>query len=280
MSEENVVATPSAAEVSESIQSGYDRIANPQQPAAEDPVPTAETPPEPAFTSDQVKNLMKQVDRIPELEKRLRDEGGRYGALKQTIEQLQQRIAEPAAPGVSQSEDIEEILKEVKDAFGDDDLYSSLKSAFSKVVAGNRSADPSAIAKIVAERVEQMKSAEDEAAVAELTEIRPTWMEDRETPEFHEWMESMTERDRSRFARSKDPYFVASKLDEFDGWKAQKEEDKAKPVPKPAESPAKPSTRLANAVLPTNGAKSVATGEASTKQSIRAGYDRVASARR
>lgn len=288
-----VAQQPAVTEVSESIQAGYDRIANPEKaqeepPKKEEPVaptaeapPAAETPAEPAFDSEQIKAVMAQVSRIPELEKQLRDAGGRYGGLKKTLDELQQRMA---APGTTGTADVEDMLKDIKEEFGEEGLYQSLKTAFSKLAAG-KSIDPGAVEKIVAEKIAAAKQAETEAAMELLTEAHPTWQQDRETPEFKEWMESLPAKERTRFTRSEDPFYVADKLDDFKAWK----EKKATPTP-PKEEPAPaavvttkpnvPSKRLSAAVLPTTGAKPKPAGEDNAKESIRAGYERVAGARR
>ena len=280
-----VAPQPTVTEVSESIQAVYDRIANPEKvqeapkdepaaPTAE--LPAAETPKEPAFDSEQIKTVMAQVARIPELEKQLRDAGGRYGGLKKSLDELQQRMA---APGNAGTADVEDMLKDIKEEFGEDGLYTSLKSAFSKVVAG-RSIDPDSIKKMVLEQVEATRQAEIETAMAQLTEAHPTWQEDRQTPEFKAWMETMPVKERNRFSRSNDPFYVADKLDEFKEWKAKP--PAAVEDPKPVVAPKTervPSKRLSNAVLPTNGSKPKPAGEDNAKESIRAGYERVAGAR-
>lgn len=286
MTTEAEVVAPQPAEVSESIQAGYDRIANPEKaqdapkdepaaPTAE--TPAAETPAEPAFDSEQIKAVMAQVARIPELEKQLRDAGGRYGGLKKSLDELQQRMA---APGNSGTADVEDMLKDIKEEFGEEGLYTSLKSAFSKLAAG-KSVDPDAVQKMVSEQIAATKQAETEEAMALLTEVHPTWTEDRKTPEFKEWRESLPAKERARFDRSQDPFYVADKLDDFKAWK----EKKAAP-PTKEETPVvttktvnAPSKRLTAAVLPTNGTKPKPAGEDNAKESIRAGYERVAGAR-
>ena len=276
--ENEVVVAPSvnqSSEVSESIHAGYDRIANPEKVQEDLPAkaePTVETPPELEFTNEQIKDALAQVARIPELEKRLRDDGGRYGALKQTLEQLQQRISTEAS-GVPV--DVEEMLAGIKDDFGDDSsVYLSLKNAFSKITTSQ--VDPSVIENIVAEKVEAAKKADIQEAMDLLTKEHPTWMEDRKTPEFQEWRDSLSERERSKFNRSKDPDYVASKLDDFVEWKKVKA---VTPPPPPPKREQQPSKRLLSAVMPTNGTKPKTSGESDPKASIRAGYERVAGAR-
>lgn len=277
MTTENEVASSVVApsEVSESIQAGYDRIANPEKVQEDLPAkaePTVVIPPEPEFTNEQIKDALTQVARIPELEKRLRDDGGRYGALKQTLEQLQQRMS---TGGSGAPVDVEEMLAGIKDDFGDDSsVYLSLKNAFSKITTSQAVLDPSVIENIVAEKVEAAKKADLAEAMTLLTDAHPTWMEDRKTPEFQEWRNSLSERERSKFNRSKDPDYVASKLDDFVEWKKVKAA-----TPPPPKREQQPSKRLLSAVMPTNGTKPKTSGEADPKASIRAGYERVAGAR-
>lgn len=287
MTTEAEVVAPQPAEVSESIQAGYDRIAHPEkvQEAPQEKVieattaetPAAETPDEPAFNSEQIKSVMAQVARIPELEKQLRDAGGRYGGLKKSLDELQQRMA---APGNSGTADVEDMLKDIKEEFGEEGLYTSLKSAFSKLAAG-KSVDPDAVQKMVSEQIAATKQAETEEAMAVLTEAHPTWTEDRKTPEFKEWRESLPAKERARLDRSQDPFYVADKLDDFKAWKEKKVPPPTKEDPPVVTTKTVhvPSKRLTAAVLPTNGTKPKPAGEDNAKESIRAGYERVAGAR-
>lgn len=280
---ETEVVEQTAAEKNEEVRSAFDRIVNPdkvQEAKKEDPaastaeeLPAAE-PTEPAFDAEQIKTVMAQVARIPELEKQLRDAGGRYGSLKQSLEQLQQRITAPASgdPVV----DVEEMLAGIKEEFGEDGLYQSLKTAFSKLAAG-KSVDPASIEKMVTEKIAATKQAEIETAMELLTEAHPTWQEDRKTPEFKEWMDSLPAKERNRFSRSEDPFYVADKLDDFKAWREKKAAPPAKEeTPAPAaKTEHAPSKRLTSAVLPTNGTKPKAAGEDDKKTQVRSAFERV-----
>jgi hypothetical protein len=269
-----------ATEANETVQAAYDRIANPGK-AQEEPkevvTPTAPTPPESVISVDEIKELKAQVSRIPDLEKRLRDEGGRYGALKQSLEQIQQRIADKKESSGSDL-NVDEILADIKKDFGEDELYNGLKSAFSKV-AGGRGLDTDAIEKIVADKISAAKHAEREDAVAQLSEVRPTWRQDVAAPEFQECQSSLTARERDKLGRSNDPDYVSDKLSEFDEWKAKKSAAPGRTEEQKAETKPGPSKRLASAVLPTNGTKPKAAGDDKQTQ-IRAAYERVAGNRR
>lgn len=287
MTIEAVVAAPEAtvADAVESIQAGYDRIANPEKVQEEkqkeaDVELATETPPE----IDPLADIRSEMARIPDVLKQLNDVNGRYGRLTQRFEELQKRIAAPTHGATTESAvaDVEDMLKGIKDEFGEDGLYTSLKSAFSKLAAG-KSIDPGAIEKMVTEKIAATKQAETETAMNLLTEAHPTWQEDRETPEFKAWMESLPVKERKRFERSEDPFYVADKLDDFKAWKEKKaaptpKEDTPTPVVAPKTEHA-PSKRLTNAVLPTTGAKPKTAGEDDKASSIRAGYERVAGAR-
>lgn len=278
------VTPPIEAETHEAAQDAYDRIANPNQEpkTPELQAPTAEEPP--AQKNDELESLKSQVARIPELEKRLRDEGGRYGALKQTIEQLQQRMTEASAAKEVESAqgDLDEALKGIKDSFGEDsELYSSLRSAFSKVARGGKAMDPDALKQMVSDGIKAARDAEDNEAIETLTELHPSWMEDRESPDYQEWLQTLPARDRNHFLASKDPYFVAKNLETFHGWKAQKAKSETQPPPKETAAPkVQPSKRLQAAVLPTQGTKpSTPPGDDKSAQA-RAAYERVAGNRR
>jgi hypothetical protein len=290
MPQENVAvevnAEVIAAEASETVQAAYDRIANPgkvQEEVKEVIVPTAEKPLEPVLMPDEIKELRAQVARIPELEKRLRDEGGRYGILKQSLEQIQQRIADKKDTSGASDVNVDEILADIKKDFGEDgELYAGLRSAFSKIANG-RGMDPDAIKKIASDAISEAKQTEYTAALGRLAEAHPTWEQDRETPELKEWTESLSAKERNKFYQSNDPDYVADRLDQFQEWKAKKvatpeikepPKEEVKPETKPG-----PSKRLTSAVLPTNGTKPKTTGEDSKSQ-VRAAYERVAGNRR
>ena len=275
-------------EISESIQAGYDRIANPEKvkedensenasklsvSATVETAASSDVGGTPAFTNDQIQEVMATLARIPKLEKQLNDTGGRYGALRQSLDQLQQRMSAPTAGDPA---DVEEMLKDIKEEFGEEGLYTSLKSAFSKVAAG-RQFDPSAVDKIVSEKIAEAKQEELREAIEQLSESHPTWMQDRETPEFAEWKKTLPDKVLKRFNRSVDPDYLSDKLDEFNEWKTKKS---VPATPQPQQKPAPvPSKRLTNAVLPTNGTKPKAAGAEDKASSIRAGYERVAGAR-
>jgi hypothetical protein len=289
MSQENaaveVNAEVTATEASESVQSAYDRIANPgkvQEEVKEVTAPTVETPPDPVLTTDEIKELRAQVARIPELEKRLRDDGGRYGALKQSLEQIQQRIADKKEPSGASDANVDEILADIKQEFGEGELYSGLRSAFSKMANG-RGMDPDAIKKIASDAISEAKQTEYNEALGRLAEAHPTWEQDRETPELKEWTDSLSAKERNKFYQSNDPDYVADRLDQFQEWKSKKAatpetkeppKEEAKPETKPG-----PSKRLTSAVLPTNGTKPKTTGDDSKAQ-VKAAYERIAGNRR
>lgn len=260
------------AQATESISAGYNRIANPNQEQAKEEKPqTVETPPEPAFTNEQAKELMAQVARIPDLEKRLRDEGGRYGSLKQSLEQLQQRIA---TTGTGSKADVSKALEVLRNEYGE--LADLLQPAFEEIAKSGGQIDASTISQLVAEQRQIERQAEIEAGMQQLSELHPDWMEAREKPEFSEWKSSLSERDRVRFEKSNDPFYVSDMLDKHKDWLKSK---KTKNSVVATQQPATPSKRLAAAVLPTSGTQVAPKGEPDTKASIRAGYERVAGAR-
>ncbi|MFA6972405.1 MAG: hypothetical protein WC208_13550 [Gallionella sp.] len=279
-------------EATSAIQRGYDAIANPEKvheveiestPVLEETkTPTEEIPPEPSL-DEQVKGLQTQIARLSELEKQIekrsRDEGGRYGALKQTLEQLQQKVAASPAPGdaAANAADVDEMMKEISEEYPE--LASSLKGVFSKMLSSKSGAiDPDSVSKLVAEQIKVERKKEFDSALQTVIEKHDDFYTMRETPEFEAWKKSLSARERSMFIRSEDPVYVSEMLDEFKEWRG------AQKAVKPPETPAKPAhqksnARLASAITPTSGTKTP-TGELSSKEAIRAGYEKVAGARR
>lgn len=266
----------------EAIRRGYEKVAEPdkvqeQQPeakatSAEQAVQTGETPP----ANDQLKDLMARVERIPELEKRLRDEGGRYGALKQSLEQLQQKIAESKTSQevAANTADVKELMKEMQDDFPE--LAAPLERVFAKVLATKGGIDQDGIDKLVSERLaaerEAARAANDEQSFKLITEFHPDFAETVNLPEFATWKETLNPRLRARLETSTDPYFVADQVDNFKEWQKSKAEGKEPPA-------AAPSKRLTDAVLPTTGQRVATQKTVDPKASIRAGYERVAGKR-
>ena len=256
--------TGNETQATESISAGYNRIANPNQ---EEKPQTVETPPEPAFTNEQAKELMAQVARIPDLEKRLRDEGGRYGSLKQSLEQLQQRIA---TSGTGSKADVSKALQGFRDEYGE--LADLLQPAFEEIARSGGQVDASTISQLVAEQRQAEREAEQKEGMQQLSELHPDWLEVREKPDFSEWKASLSDRERTRFEKSNDPFYVSDMLDKHKDWLKSK-------TTQNVVAANQPSKRLAAAVLPTSGAKVAQKGEPDTKASIRAGYERIAGAR-
>lgn len=264
-----------ATEINDEVRAAYDRIANPdkvqEEIEEEVVVPTVETPPEPTITPDEIKDLKAQVARIPELEKRLRDDGGRYGGLKQTIDDLQKSVSGRKVVN-------EKRLEEFKDAFPElaeyiVDLLPTEKEASSQ----------DDIAKKISEGLqEHIKKFEQEQELKEIAKAQkrilkrhPEFFQMRESAEFKSWYADLPNKQATEFAESDDPDYIADRFDEFVAWKEKKS---ATPETK-AEAKQVQNKRLMNAVLPTNGIKQNATGDNKQAQ-VRAAYDRVAGNRR
>ena len=257
------------------VQSAYDRIANPEKTTEVEQVTqevTAETPPEPVLTREQAQALMAQVGRIPELQKQLRDAGGRYGEIKQQVEQLQKRLSTSSTAGevAATSADAGELLKDLRDEFPE--LADKLEGAFSKVMASKGGIDQSGIDQIVSARIQSERQAEIEGAKQTLTEAHPDWQQVINAPTYAEWRATLPPRVNARITASQDPFFAAEMLDQHKEWLASK-------TTKQPAKPAEPSKRLANAVMP-SGTRGTPQGEPDKKAAIRAAYEKVAGARR
>jgi molecular chaperone GrpE (heat shock protein) len=280
--EASTAATPEVQEsASDAIRRGYEKVAEPDKvqeqqteasTASTEAAQTVETPP----ANDQLKDLMTRVERIPELEKRLRDEGGRYGALKQQLEQLQQKIAESTTSRevAANTADAKELMKDLRDEFPE--LADKLEGAFSRVMATKGGIDQGGIDKLVSERLaaerEAARASSDEKSFKQILEFHPDFEQTVNLPEFATWKETLHPRLRARLDTSTDPFFVADQVDSFKEWQKSKAEGKET-------APAAPSKRLADAVLPTTGQRVATQKTADPKASIRAGYERVAGKR-
>ncbi len=263
------------AQDSSGFRKGYDSIANKDRQPEEAPTETSteEPPPEPALSGEQARELLAQVARIPDLEKRLRDEGGRYGSLKQQIEQMQQRFntATTAKEVEAHAADSADLLNDLRDEFPE--LADKLKGVFDRVLSAKGGQASPDIEQMVAARLAAEKQAALDEAIQQLSNDHPDWMEVRQTPEFGEWKETLSARERVRFDKSQDPFYVAEMLDRHKDWLSSR----AKPTDSTAAQANK--TRLQNAVLPTNGTKPPQKGEPSPSERFRAGYNKVAGAR-
>jgi hypothetical protein len=264
------------AETASAVQAAYDRVANPDKETVEvaQESQTAETPPEPILTNDQAKDLLEKVQRIPGLEKQLRDAGGRYGSLKQQLDEIQGRLKTQTteAETVANVADAKELLADLRGEFPE--LADKMEGVISKVIASKSGGD---VDKLVSERIQAAKQAEIQGALEILSEAHPDWKEVRDTTEYAEWKKTLPERTLKRFDSSTDPFYVAEMLDQHKEWLASKTQKPSAPAAKKEE--AQPSKRLSAAVMPTNGTKQAIKGEPDAKASIRAGYERAAGKR-
>lgn len=281
-------------------QKAYERVTNPDKPDE----PVVEKPAKVEVEEVEEEAVVQATETPPEnneiaeLRKRLDDVNGRYGRLSQKLEDTLSKLATPAKTQSAANEkavDVEDMLAEVKEAFGEDDLYKSLKSAFSKALSNNRGVDPEAIEKIVADRIAQADKAREESAATVLSELHSDYKDvlfakdDQGNiltgkdgipigkPEYFEWQKTLSPTAVRRLKTSTDPYFAAEMLDQFKAWdKTRKEAEKAE-VNKP--DPQKNKERLNKAVLPTSGTKAPAKMEPSAKEIAQAAYERVAGKR-
>lgn len=278
----------------DALMKGYDSVANPDKqeaeqsqpvekpeveapPVVEPPaVPTVEETPPPAEAqgNDQIKDLLAQVSRIPELEKQIRDSGGRYGALKQSIEQLQQRIASTTtqAQAEQNTQDAGELLAELNEDYPE--LAEKLKGAFAKVMAARGGqTNPESIKQAFADYLEADRKRQTAEGEAMLDELHPGWKEVRDTPEFSEWTKTLSKHDQMLVKKSEDPFVAAKMLDRHAEWLKSKTKPAQEPHTKPVNK------RLVDAVLPTTNARPAQRSEPSANEMLLKGYNRVAGAR-
>jgi len=264
------------AETASAVQAAYDRVANPDKEPVDvvQESQTAEEPPEPILTNDQAKDLLEKVQRIPGLEKQLRDAGGRYGSLKQQIDEIQGRLKTQTteAETVANVADAKELLADLRGEFPE--LADKMEGVISKVIASKSGGD---VDKLVSERIQAAKQAEIQGALEILSEAHPDWKEVRDTTEYAEWKKTLPERTLKRFDNSTDPYYVAEMLDQHKEWLISKTQKPSAPSAKKEE--AQPSKRLAAAVMPTNGTKQAIKGEPDAKAIRQAAYDKIAGKR-
>lgn len=272
-----VQATPE--ETAADVQLAYDRVANPEKVQAEQDVvkeveeKATETPPE--------EPQPEAPDELADLRKRLDDVNGRYGRLSQRLEETMTKLATPAktqSAADASVVDVEDMLKDVKEAFGDDELYTSLKSAFSKVLANKGSVDPDSINKLVANRLAAERSEERDSSLKYIVGDsdnpgrHPDFFEAKAKPEFTAWKKTLPAGERSLFSQSEDPVYVADMMDEFKAW-VKAENQKA------TTSHQKSRSRIEAAVLPTSGTRATAKGEPVASEQVRAAYERIAGKR-
>ena len=170
------------------------------------------------------------------------------------------------------------MLKDVKEAFGDDELYTSLKSAFSKVLANKGSVDPDSINKLVTNRLAAERSEERDSSLKYIVGDNdnpgrhPDFFEAKAKPEFTAWKKTLPPGERSLFSQSEDPVYVADMMDEFKAWNKTEKQ-------KATTSHQKSKSRIEAAVLPTSGTRATTKGEPVASEQVRAAYERIAGKR-
>jgi len=273
--ERQVIDQPTPEESAAQTQAAYDKIAsNGREPARAieterivEVERATETPPD-------------KPDEMAELRKRLDDVNGRYGRLSQKLEETLAKIATPdktQSAAVASTADLDEILKEVKEVFGDDEMYTSLKSAFSKARLGGGGVDLEGVGKFMEERATTAKAAQFESSLSQVLERHDDFYTAKASPAYKRWTATLSPGDRSALNRSEDPGYVGDMIDEYKVWATA---DAAKATHSTVTHQKTQSTaRLAAAVLPTSGTKQSVTGEPGANEQVQSAYNRVAGKR-
>lgn len=259
--EEIVSAEPSTeviqagSDSSDSFRKAYEATANPGDPQEPTPEPVIEEESQPkSLTEEEASALFSGILAKSEesLQKQLRDANGKIGALFQKVEQMK-ATARPAAAKLTPG-----ALKRLAENFPE--------------MAGALTEDLAEIFTATPEPAEPAPKGQ-EIDVSFLNESHPDWQSLRDNPpdDYKEWLNSLRPSTRTRFITSDDPLYVAEKLDDYREWQSKsRKQQSAEPVA---------SSRIENAVSPTNGTKPPAKGEPNPSERFRAAYKKAMEAR-
>jgi len=145
---------------------------------------------------------------------------GKIGGIERFMQQLQQGTQ--AGVEIS-AEDVADLASEYGDELSGA-MLKTLQKVASKFKGTGQSIDKSEFEQLAEAKaraiVESQVDVNEE--LAELSRRHPTWADDRNTPEFAEWAETLTPYERKKFTNSKDADYVSGKLSAFYKYRDEK----------------------------------------------------------
>ena len=188
-----------------------------KEPVAEVTPPVA--PPATGLSEDQLKLLSA----IPELERRLTQQvdkvAGNYGEMKRLLDTMQKAAATPrGAAEFEASEDGDYLDRELPEIAGG--VAEKIEKAIAKIPAGLTSEQ-------LAEQFDAMYKARrkqedvetNNELVAALEKAHPDRFEIQKTPQWGQWMESLTDAQRQGVMHSRDLYYVSGMISKFKSYR-------------------------------------------------------------
>lgn len=260
-----------AAELA-SVQAGYNRVPGQPPEVNTEEAPAEEAKPEPHEPPQELVDTRKKVEELEgKVNERLQKVFNQLGNLSQKLDTIGKSAPESKAAQAEAKVITADSLKKLKE-LGFDEIAEALAEDLSHAISGG--SDPQTIAKITADAVKQAREEDAQEtmrkSVEALDKAHPDRIEIRESTEYAEWLDTLSESKRNRFLNSWNPDYVSDRLDEFKDWRAKQAE--AKPTP---ETPTQTSEkRLENAVTPTTGRSAGSPTRLPDEAGLWAGYNK------
>lgn len=181
----------------------------------EEPAPELQPEPEPAYTPEQVKEL---IDTVSALKSREAKVFGTMGALKQQIDALKSQPAPPQRDIKLAAEKFKRLGAEFPE------LAKLISEDLTEALQGETVSDNGQATQLF----EQLKSKGEELELKSkkieaqlLTAAHPDWRKVVATPEFTAWKATLSDEDRNQFDESWDSEYLAAKIAEHKDWKSR-----------------------------------------------------------
>jgi hypothetical protein len=234
-------ATPTPEELAEqAFEAGLAEVRGdeqPAEPAQQTAPPTEPVTPEPVkfagYTEDEIKAAFARLDKIDELEQRLVANSdklfGTIGQLKQQVSTIGQQ--QPALNQVSK-----DAFKHLVDYFGDEALGEALANDFSSLPIGSTAPPQNVDLEALTAEISTKLSTTYDQRVQEATrafEVKllslqhPDWETAKDSPEFADWQNTLSEKARDTLWTSDDGLTLIKAFDSFKAWKTQREQKAA-----------------------------------------------------
>lgn len=235
------VVTPTPEELAEqAFEAGLAEVRGEEQPAETLPQTAPPTEPEikepvkfAGYTEDEIKAAFTRLDKIDELEQRLVANSdklfGTIGQLKQQVSTIGQQ--QPALNQVSK-----DAFKHLVDYFGDEALGEALANDFSSLPIGSTAPPQNVDLEALTAEIVGKVSTTYETKFVELGEAfekklltfaHKDWETVKDSPEFAEWQNTLSEKARTTLWNSDDGLTLISAFDSFKDWNAKRQEKAA-----------------------------------------------------
>ena len=246
------------------VEQAAEATAEEQKNAEAKQEPEPETPIYEGLTPSQLKAKLEEID---QLKQENRKAFGKVGELNSRLQQFNERLEKFQQQPEAQRTPAK--LKRLSEEFPD--LAEALSEDLAGVTQGRNAEE---VDRLVDARVATVK---DDMEMKLFTFRHPDWNEIRASDELEAWEATLPPEEAQAMRNSRDATALSKWLDTFKTWREDHRKQQAE-AQAAEQRKAEKRQRIEAAATTTNGA-APPSGEKSTSESFRAGYDRIARAR-